>query len=138
MRRTLLLLVALLMGFAPAPFPRRPRADDGPRDLQAMQGVWAERFADSAAVTIAGDRMEYHPDHAWKLTLNARANPRRIEAAGVGPGVAGQVRRGIYRLEKGKLIICWGRGSDGDLVWPASLDPFHKDLWIEVFTLVKP
>jgi uncharacterized protein (TIGR03067 family) len=138
MPRAALLVVLLSIAFAPAPFPRQRRVDDGPRDLQAMQGTWAERFADSAAVTIAGDRMEYHPDHVWKLRLNARANPRRIEAAGIGSGVAGQVRRGIYRLEKGKLIICWGRRSDDDLVWPASLDPFHKDVWIEVFTLVKP
>jgi uncharacterized protein (TIGR03067 family) len=136
MRRVLPLLALLALAFAPAPLPRRAGPDDGRRDLQAMQGTWA-RMIGSAAVTIAGDRMEYHPDHAWKLRLNARANPRRIEAVGIGSEVAGQTRSGIYRLEEGKLIICWGQGSVGNLDWPASLDPFQKDLWIEVFTLVK-
>ena len=51
---------------------------------------------------------------------------------------AGKTRVGLYRLEKGKLIICWRRDSAGKLEWPSSLDPFHKDVWIEVFTLVKP
>jgi uncharacterized protein (TIGR03067 family) len=139
MRRAIPLLALLCLAFAPAPFPRRQPPDAaGRRDLQAMQGVWAERFADSAAVTITGDRMEYHPDHAWKLTLHARADPRRVAATGVGSENAGKTRVGLYRLEKGKLIICWRRDSAGKLEWPSSLDPFHKDVWIEVFTLVKP
>jgi hypothetical protein len=138
MRRAVLLLAVVCLAFAPAPLPKQRRADDSQGDLQAMQGTWAERFADSAAVTLVGDRMEYHPDHVWKLTLHTRASPRRVVATGVGSKNAGEARRGLYRLEKGKLIICWGRGSDSDLVWPASLDPFHKDVWVEVFTLVKP
>jgi uncharacterized protein (TIGR03067 family) len=138
MRRALLLSAVVCVAFAPAPFPKqRQRADDGRRDLQAMQGVWAERFADSAAVTIAGDRMEYHPDHAWKITLNGRANPKRIEAVGIGSEVVGKTRSGIYRLEEGKLIICWRWRSAGNLDWPPCLDPFQKDVWIEVFTQVK-
>ena len=67
-----------------------------------------------------------------------RAAPRRVAATGVGSENAGKTRVGLYRLEKGKLIICWRRDSAGKLEWPSSLDPFHKDVWIEVFTLVKP
>jgi uncharacterized protein (TIGR03067 family) len=135
MRRTLLLLAGLLMGFAPAPLPKRPdAASQG--DLQAMQGVWTERFADSAAVTIVGDRMEYTSDYAWKLTLNAKTTPRQIKAVGVGSEVAGKTRSGVYRMENGKLIICWRRQSADKLDWPSSLDPLNKDVWIEVFTPV--
>ncbi len=138
MRRTLPLLAALCLAFAPAPFPKQRRAEDGQRDLQAMQGVWAERFADSATVTIIGDRMEYSSEDGWKLTLHARTTPRRIEAIGIGPRLAGKTRSGIYRLDKGKITICWRRGAAGKLAWPVSLAPLQKDVWVEVFTLVKP
>jgi uncharacterized protein (TIGR03067 family) len=137
MRHALLLLAIVCLAFAPAPLPKQRRADDSQRDLQAMQGVWAERFSGSAAVTIVGDRMQYHPDHVWKLTLHTRADPRRVAATGVGSENAGETRRGVYRLEKDKLTICWSQGSVGWPDWPSSLDPFHKDVWIEVFTLVK-
>jgi uncharacterized protein (TIGR03067 family) len=138
MRRTLLLLAGLLMGFAPAPLPRQERPDAASQgDLQAMKGAWIERFSGSAVVTIMGDRMEYASNYAWKLTLNAKTSPKRIKAVGVGSEVAGKTRSGIYRLEGGKLIICWRRQLAGKLDWPSSLDPFHKDVWIEVFTPVK-
>jgi uncharacterized protein (TIGR03067 family) len=131
------LLAALCLALAPLPFPKPGRADDALRDLEAMQGVWTERFADSAAVTVAGHRMQYHPDHVWKLTLDTKLNPSRISATGVGAQNAGQTRWGLYRLEKGKLIICWDQGTAARLAWPSSLEGFHKDVWIEVFTLVK-
>src|SRR5262245_29871738 len=136
MRRVLPLHAVFLLGFAPAP-PYRPMPDSSKEDLKAMQGVWTERFADSAAVTIIGDRMEYSPNYAWKLTLYTKANPRRVAATGVGSEVAGKTRWGIYRLEGGKLIICWRRELAGKLEWPSSLDPIHKDVWIQVFTPVK-
>jgi uncharacterized protein (TIGR03067 family) len=136
MRRTLLLLAGLLMGFAPAPLPKQCHADSQ-RELQAMQGVWAERFADSAAATIIGDRMEYSPNYTWKLMLYTKANPKRVTATGVGSEVAGETRQGIYRLEGEKLTICWRRNSVSKLEWPVSDAPIHKDFWIEVFTRVK-
>jgi uncharacterized protein (TIGR03067 family) len=131
-------LAALCLALAPLPSPRPGRAEDGQRDLQAMQGAWAERFADSACVTVTGDRMEYSPGYAWKLTLHTKADPRRVAATGVGSENAGKTRWGLYRLEKDKLTICWSRGSAGKLDWPSSLDPIQKDVWVEVFTLVKP
>jgi uncharacterized protein (TIGR03067 family) len=139
MRLALPPLAALCLALAPLPFPKQQPPDAASQgDLQAMQGVWAERFADSAAVTITGDRMEYSPDFAWKLTLNAKVNPRQIKAIGVGSEVAGKTRLGIYRLEGGKLIIGWRRQPAGKLDWPSSLDPIQKDVWVEVFTPVKP
>jgi hypothetical protein len=115
MRHVLLALAALSLAFAPLPFPKQQPPGAASRfDLQAMQGAWTERFADSAAVTITGDRMAHTADHAWRT------------------------RVGIYRLEGSKLIICWRRQPAGELVWPSSLDPIHTDVWIEVFTPVKP
>jgi hypothetical protein len=115
MRRTLLLLAGLLMGFAPSPFPKQQRPDAASqRDLQAMQGEWTERFADSAAVTIIGDRMVHTSDYAWKLTLNAKTNPKRIKAVGVGSEVAGK---------PALASIAWRGGtssSAGVGKWPAS------------------
>jgi uncharacterized protein (TIGR03067 family) len=137
MRRTLPLLAGLLMGFTPAPVPHPQRPDAGQRELQAMQGAWIERFSGSAVVTIVGDRMVHTSDCAWKLTLYPKLNPRQIKAVGIGSEVAGQTRLGIYRLEGEKLIICWRREPAGKLDWPASLDPFHKDFWIKVYTRLK-
>lgn len=138
MRRLLPLLAGLLLGFAPAPLPKQQRPDAASQgDLQAMQGVWVERFADSAAVTIRGDRMDYSPNYTWKLTLQAKANPRRVAAIGVGSEVAGKTLLGIYRLEGEKLTICWRRNAASKLEWPVSDAPIHKDHWIEVFTRVK-
>jgi uncharacterized protein (TIGR03067 family) len=125
------------MGFAPAPVPHPQRPDAGQRELQAMQGEWTERFADSAAVTIVGDRLVHTSDYAWKLALYPKLDPKRIVAGGIGPKLAGQTRQGIYRLEGDKLIICWRRESAGKLEWPTSIDPFQKDFWIEVYTRVK-
>ena len=138
MRRTLLLLAGLLMGFAPAPFPKQRHADDSQRDLQAMQGEWTERFADSAVVTIIGDRMVHTSDYAWKFTLNGKTIPKRIEAIGIGPRLIGKVRWGIYRLEKDKITICWRRESVGKPDWPVSFDYGKKGGWLEVFSSVKP
>jgi uncharacterized protein (TIGR03067 family) len=138
MRRALPLFAPLCLAFAPAPFPKQRCADDSQRDLQAMQGEWTERFADSATVTIIGDRMVYSSDSAWKLTLHTKANPRRVAATGVGSKLAGKARWGVYCLEKDKLTICWRQGSVSKPDWPISLDPAQKGVWIEVFTPVKP
>jgi uncharacterized protein (TIGR03067 family) len=138
MRRVLLLIVVLSLGFAPAPFPKQRRADDSQRDLQAMQGKWTAEFADSASITIVGDRMVYTADYGWKFTLNAKTTPKRIEALGAGPSLAGKTRLGIYRLEKDKLTICWRQDSVSKPDWPMSFEPAQKDVWIEVFTPVKP
>jgi uncharacterized protein (TIGR03067 family) len=138
MRRVLPLLIVLCLGFAPAPLPKQRGADEARRDLLAMQGEWTERFADSACVTISGDRMVWTSDHGWKFTLNAKATPKRIEAVGIGPRLAGKSRWGVYHLEKDKLTICWYRGSPGKMDWPADLDPIQKDVWVEVFTRVEP
>jgi uncharacterized protein (TIGR03067 family) len=138
MRRILPLLAVLGLAFAPAPFPKQRRADDSQRDLQAMQGEWTEQFADSASIRIIGDRMVSSSDYAWKFTLNAKTTPRRIEAIGIGRKLVGKVRWGIYRLEKDKITICWRQGSASKPDWPISLDPAQKDVWLEVFTPVKP
>ena len=137
-RRVLLLLVVLSLAFAPAPFPKQRGQDDSQGDVQAMQGKWAEQSADSAFIRIIGDRMVHTSDYGWKFTLNAKATPRRIEAIGAGPGLAGKARRGIYRLEKDKLTICWRRGSVAKPDWPVTFDPAQKDVWLQVFQRLKP
>jgi uncharacterized protein (TIGR03067 family) len=138
MRRVLLLIVVLTLAFAPAPFPKQRRPDDSQGDVQALQGKWADQLADSAFITISGGRMVYTSDYSWKFTLNANATPRRIEAIGLGPRLAGKARRGIYRLEKDKLTICWRRGSVAKPDWPVSFDPAQKDVWVQVFQRLKP
>jgi uncharacterized protein (TIGR03067 family) len=140
MRRILpLLALALLsLAFAPAPFPKSRNTDSTKEDMKAMQGEWAGQFADSALITIVGDRMVYTSDYGWKFTLNAKTTPKRIEAFGFGPGLAGKTHLGIYRLEKDKLTICWRLNSAGKLDWPVSDNPVQKDVWLQVFKRQKP
>ena len=138
MRRVLLLIVVLSLAFAPIPKPKSRKTDSTKEDLKAMQGEWAEQFADSTLITIVGDRMVYTSDYGWKFTLNAKTTPKRIESFGVGPRLGGKTRLGIYRLEKDKLTICWRLDSVGKPDWPVSFDPAQKDVWLQVFERVKP
>ena len=47
--------------------------------------------------------MVFSADDAWKLTLDAKATPRRIEAVGAVPRLVKEGFWGVYRLEKDKL-----------------------------------
>jgi uncharacterized protein (TIGR03067 family) len=147
-RRTLpcLASAALSLAFAPAPLPK---PDSNKVDLKAMQGKWTRtllvmggsttRQARGAEVTVTlkGDRMEFSASDVWKLTLDAKARPRRIGLRGAVPRVAKHLFLGVYRLEGDKLTICCRPVPDAKGKRPASFDPAQPGVWLEVFERIK-
>jgi uncharacterized protein (TIGR03067 family) len=108
-------VAVLLLGFAPAPFPRRDRQRLASIDqnLKLMQGAWQgdaktgnrTGLSFSAAIkdnqlilTIAGRRI------TWALQLQGRTSPRSLDIT----NEAGHSFLGIYRLEGDILSICIG------------------------------
>src|SRR5262249_11679233 len=121
-RLALVLLAASLVAFAPAPVPKRPRAEPIPADLKAMRGVWHrvgftpggahinEKARTILAVSSAG-RMTYAggEDEEWTFTLDVHARPPRLDREVVGE--ASSARLGIYRLAGDSLTLCSSQTS---------------------------
>jgi hypothetical protein len=123
MRARLLLLLVVLTSapaFAPAPFPRTPRAARGDIDLDGFQGTWrAESFEtvtgagrnrhggwERTRVRVQGDRWTYYEgdsvNAAYRIRIN-RGNPSAIEFYQLGEGgalyMSGLIRRRPGRVE---------------------------------------
>jgi uncharacterized protein (TIGR03067 family) len=109
----LVALAVLLLGFAPAPFPRRDRQRPASfdQDLKILQGAWkgdaksSDRtgLSFSAAIkgnqftlTILGRRI------TWQLQPQGGSSPRALYIK----NESGRVFLGIYRLEGDTLFIC--------------------------------
>ncbi len=147
MRATLLTLAVLVMGFAPAPFPRRSKPEKD--DLEKMQGLWqcirrthAGRPASRGNVTveIASSRFRYRVDGRitteWAVTLDSRKKPKVLDRQRVGGPGAMIVLRGIYRLEGDTLTVCYHQSqSEGR---PADFDGSGAGIWLMVLKRARP
>jgi len=147
MRKVALLLAAVALGFAPAPFPRPDRNKD---DLKEMRGDWAQvslnvagqgRTVGSYTLRIDGDRLTWLSEEkafvAWAVTLDSRKKPKSINATGVEGSVKGAAFVGVYKLEGDTLTICYIR-SPGQREETAGFDPSKPGVWLEVFKRKKP
>lgn len=122
MVRLLLLVASLaLLGFAPAPLPRRERQRD---DLADLTGVWVfVRCETNGRV----DPPETHRDYRVEITRTEiafllRQAPRQPIQMTLDPGasppsfswsIEGRVRFvGSYRLERGELTMIFEHSSD--------------------------
>src|SRR4051812_46051101 len=96
---------------APVPLPKPPKPDDAKADLKAMQGTWARTTLlidnrDSkpagalVTMTITDRRMVFSPSDTWTLSLDAKSNPKKIDAEAAMGATA---FFGVYKLEKDKL-----------------------------------
>jgi hypothetical protein len=104
----LLLICALNATAAPLPFPRKKdQGKSDPPDLKAIQGDWVVTRFTYGNVVI---RMEDTPC----LTASVKGNHvtfRRSEGAvpewsvSLLPGESGRGSPGVYRLERGQLVI---------------------------------
>jgi uncharacterized protein (TIGR03067 family) len=106
MRRILPLLAVLLVGFAPAPFPKPVRGSDMP----LLQGAWFG--GGHVEARFKRDRLTYYRDgkrvNVYRVTLEPKAEPKAFDLAGSD----GRNYRGIYSLEKDTLKMCSrGRGK---------------------------
>src|SRR5688572_15446898 len=102
---SMMVVVVLSLGFAPAPFPKTERAEHAD-----MIGVW--RSGNSEQMRITADRMtlSYKTERPWPydLTFDANVRPATFELRGVpGSPTADSHWRGIYRVRGGVLTFCY-------------------------------
>ncbi len=127
MRRLLPCLAIVLLGFAPAPFPR---PDTSNLDLEKMQGEWvlvqmivAGQSRDSGGgyftIEIAGSRMQELSGGTviwdYSIKLDGRKRPRSLDCIGRGIDRGWSDDR-IYSLKENTLTINRGdvRPTDFD------------------------
>jgi uncharacterized protein (TIGR03067 family) len=119
MSRRLLLLAALALavGFAPAPLPRRERASTEEQDLRRLQGTWVVVKYLSNGRDILGQQGSYlftfegrrticlQNNHRseWTYELSAATSPRQITSKEAKGNV---VLKGIYRFEGDTFVLC--------------------------------
>jgi uncharacterized protein (TIGR03067 family) len=142
-------VLALAAHAAPAPLPKLPPPASNKADLKAMQGKWTRTLLILAGttirkargaevtVTITGDRMVYSPTDTWKLTLDAKAKPKRIDARGFPPH-ADTLFLGVYRLEKDKLTVYWRQTEARRGGRVLRFDPSQRGVWYCVYERIKP
>jgi uncharacterized protein (TIGR03067 family) len=111
------LALSLVVGFAPAPFPRSGR--ERPRnDLDRLQGTWEVIEARQSGspldvyvggrVQVVGKRWSFFQKgeqvshYSWDLDLNARATPAAMDFNGVDGSTSS---RAIYRFDQDTLTL---------------------------------
>jgi uncharacterized protein (TIGR03067 family) len=121
-RSTLLIVAVLVMGFAPAPLPRRERPYTAKGDLEKMQGAWviAQRYLgeelrpwERAEVEFVGTRCHFRfsdVSNEWDIQLDTQATPRSIDFMSNTDRT--WVLKGVYRFDRETLIVCAGVGPD--------------------------
>jgi uncharacterized protein (TIGR03067 family) len=151
MRTSLIVLAALVLGFAPAPLPRRDRARDGRDRLEGVWYVKAIKFRDQDhwSNVYYGGGLSFFPKEQLTISggeltfADGTRNPRRparwtIQAHGGTHDLDleqqnGPTRMlGIYRLEEGALSFCLRPTSSGR---PRA---FSRDEFVIVLTRHKP
>src|SRR5687767_2868555 len=123
-RLVCLIAVALALGFAPAPFPKRDRAA-ARDDLETMQGVWRMTAQESGGratphefkARIAGGRWTFintgggreSDGPSYHFTLDQKVAPRALEWKSSANATSGWL--GSYRIEGRKLTIIYNSGT---------------------------
>jgi uncharacterized protein (TIGR03067 family) len=120
MRSVLPLLAVLLVGFAPAPFPKGK--SDNRTDLEKMEGTWElhTRVVDGKAGkpsrvrwVISGPSLTIHDGSAtyrWRLVLGTKAKPRAMDMhreRGENPMPWGDELRAVYAVDGDTLTVCY-------------------------------
>jgi uncharacterized protein (TIGR03067 family) len=115
--------LALVVGFAPAPLPRRERASTEEQDLRRLQGTWVVVKYQSNGRDVLGQPGSYlftfegrrtvcvmnNHRSEWTFELSAAASPRHITSKEVKTNV---LLKGIYRFEGDNFVLC-ERVGDG-------------------------
>jgi uncharacterized protein (TIGR03067 family) len=144
----LLALAVLMLGFAPAPFPRSDRRKSNQSDLERCQGTWVRvqlhidgqprnEGPNGTTITITSNRLQFPvASDAWFISLDETKRPRQITYRGATDTVRRHVFRGVYRLEGDTLTICCRDGEEKDR--PLDLSATGQGIWLQVFKRRKP
>jgi uncharacterized protein (TIGR03067 family) len=150
MRACALLLAVVSLAFAPAPFPKQ--GDPNKEDLKKMQGSWTTvrrtyggkpmTGRGEMTVVISGDRVKYLVDGMvrteWIITLDAKKQPKIFDRKKVSGAGAGQILRGVYRLEGDTLSTCYCQERGVSLERPTDLEGAKAGEWLHVMRRKKP
>jgi uncharacterized protein (TIGR03067 family) len=142
MRRVLLLVAVLPLGFAPVPKPK-PGPLEG--DLKALQGEWVlsrrasfgEWTDGGATAVVAGDRITFRDGtgpNEWKIKLGADKEVKTcdLEAVNVADVKKGTIEAGMYTLDRGAFTLCRYAVDVGRLN-PRVIDGRNPVLIVEVY-----
>ena len=150
MRRLLLLLPVLLLGFAPAPFPRPNPATD---DQKAIQGDWklisrtyegGEEDHIVSTLEVKGNRWAFcNAESSFKspfiVSFRGKRRPWFYDGkSGDTPVVS---MEGIYKVEGDTLIICYITDElilQNPATRPLDFEGGKPGTWLDVFTRKKP
>lgn len=106
-RRSLILVAALSLGFAPAPV-YRPKPETMPDHWKILVGTWeSDPPVKGDTVEISPGRMTYNQTRAYALTLNPDARPAGYDIKGMAGPAAGAAFTGIYKVEGDTLTLCY-------------------------------
>jgi uncharacterized protein (TIGR03067 family) len=129
MRRCVVPLAVLMLGFAPAPLPRKAARIAEPRlDGEWKEVSWDMRIGNGGigrvvrSVRIASRRLEtcWEGDYSllWTMTFPPSSWPPHVDVRVAG---SGKVLRGIFKLEGDALTICYAEEGK------ARPTEFHND-----------
>jgi len=117
--------VVAVLGFAPAPLPKRERTVNRD-DMEVLQGVWRMTYQESGGtptghdyhVLIKGDHWAFISgvntpingnEHSYYLHLDQTVSPRAMEWANDKEGSSGWVAS--YKIEGKKLTVIYQSGT---------------------------
>ena len=124
-RLLLFVLTAAVLGFAPAPFPRRERAN---QDARRIEGTWV---GPHRLVIIPG-RLTYNPTTSpvvYGLVIDPTKTPATYDLKNAG-GNGPPSWLGIYRVRGDVLTLCYNSASQGR---PRAFEGPGKGAHIEIF-----
>jgi uncharacterized protein (TIGR03067 family) len=126
---TLILIAALSLAFAPAPFGKTGRK---PTPASGMEGEWLGQ----SRLLITPTRLTYHPYEtpvAYVLRVDTKVNPRTYDIRSVGKSEQTWDYHGIWRIEGDTLTLCYNGSTGGR---PTSFDGPGKGTFTEVYKRV--
>jgi uncharacterized protein (TIGR03067 family) len=138
---------AVLLGFAPAPFPKPARPASARQALKELEGSWVAvrrclaghdlmRPGSGMTAEFAGERVSYYVETGskteWTITLDVGKDPRVFDQKQVNVAGGEHILWGVYRLEGDTLTICYRLGKD-PRVRPRSLEGKGPGEWVEEF-----
>lgn len=115
-----LLTAFALVSFVAAPVPKdagKPESIEGEWKMTEFVKGGKPRPEQLATVTIKGDKLtisDGEREEVVTITLDPKADPATIDLKVEKGKGREQTIKGIYKIEKGKLSICFGMDGDAD------------------------